>query len=65
MLFRSAALGFSLGFGRLGAVLAPQVGGWLLAAGLGINANFLVFAAAAAIAAGLLAISPREGVIQS
>jgi AAHS family benzoate transporter-like MFS transporter len=62
---RGAALGFSLGFGRLGAVLAPQVGGWLLAAGLGINANFLVFAAAAAIAAALLAISPREGVIQS
>jgi AAHS family benzoate transporter-like MFS transporter len=62
---RGAALGFSLGFGRLGAVLAPQVGGWLLAAGLGINANFLVFAIAAAIAAGLLAISPREGVMQS
>jgi AAHS family benzoate transporter-like MFS transporter len=62
---RGAALGFSLGFGRLGAVLAPQVGGWLLAAGLGINANFLVFAAAAAIAAALLAISPREGVTQS
>jgi AAHS family benzoate transporter-like MFS transporter len=59
---RGAALGFSLGFGRLGAVLAPQVGGWLLAAGLGINANFLVFAAAIAIAACLLAISPREGV---
>ena len=56
---RGSALGFSLGFGRIGAVLAPQVGGWLLAAGVGINANFLVFAVAAAIAAVLLACGPR------
>jgi AAHS family benzoate transporter-like MFS transporter len=55
---RGSALGFSLGFGRIGAVLAPQVGGWLLAAGLGVNANFLVFAVAAAVAGGLLLAFP-------
>jgi AAHS family benzoate transporter-like MFS transporter len=55
---RGSALGFVLGFGRIGAVLAPQVGGWLLAAGLGVNANFLVFAVAAAAAGGLLLAFP-------
>ena len=56
---RGSALGLVVGFGRIGAVLAPQVGGWLLAAGLGINTNFLVFALAAAAAAALLANCPR------
>lgn len=38
---------------------APQVGGWLLAAGLGVNSNFLVFAVGAAIAGLLLLRTPR------
>jgi AAHS family benzoate transporter-like MFS transporter len=57
---RGSALGFSLGFGRIGAVLAPQVGGLLLAAGMGVNSNFLVFAIAAAIAGSLLLTTPRR-----
>jgi AAHS family benzoate transporter-like MFS transporter len=56
---RGSALGFALGFGRIGAVLAPQVGGWLLAAGLGVDSNFLAFALAAAVAGGLLLAFPR------
>ncbi len=52
---RGTALGWALGTGRIGAVMAPQVGGLLLAAGLGVNSNFLAFAGAAAIAAVLLA----------
>ncbi|WP_043805699.1 MFS transporter [Paenarthrobacter aurescens] len=52
---RGTALGWALGTGRIGAVIAPQVGGLLLAAGLGVNSNFLAFAGAAAIAAVLLA----------
>jgi AAHS family benzoate transporter-like MFS transporter len=52
---RGTALGWALGTGRIGAVAAPQVGGLLLAAGLGVNSNFLAFAGAAAIAALLLA----------
>jgi AAHS family benzoate transporter-like MFS transporter len=51
---RGTALGWALGVGRIGAVAAPQVGGLLLAAGLGVNSNFLAFAGAAAIAAVLL-----------
>ncbi|MFP3580056.1 MULTISPECIES: aromatic acid/H+ symport family MFS transporter [unclassified Arthrobacter] len=52
---RGTALGWALGVGRLGAVAAPQAGGLLLAAGLGVNSNFLAFAGAAAAAAVLLA----------
>ena len=48
---RGTALGWALGIGRIGAVAAPQVGGWLLAAGLGVNSNFIAFAAAALLAA--------------
>lgn len=51
---RGSALGFALGMGRLGAVMAPQVAGWLLAANLGVGSNFLAFALAAALAAVLL-----------
>jgi MFS transporter, AAHS family, benzoate transport protein len=51
---RGTALGWALGTGRIGAVAAPQVGGLLLAAGLGVNSNFLAFAGAAAVAAVLL-----------
>ncbi|WP_079598329.1 MFS transporter [Arthrobacter sp. P2b] len=53
---RGTALGWALGVGRVGAVAAPQVGGLLLAAGLGVNSNFLAFAGAAAAAAVLLGI---------
>ncbi|MEV8149203.1 aromatic acid/H+ symport family MFS transporter [Arthrobacter sp. NPDC080073] len=53
---RGTALGWALGVGRIGAVAAPQVGGLLLAAGLGVNSNFLAFAGAAAVAATLLGI---------
>lgn len=51
---RGTALGWALGVGRIGAVAAPQAGGLLLAAGLGVNSNFLAFAGAAAVAAVLL-----------
>ncbi|MFP3460934.1 aromatic acid/H+ symport family MFS transporter [Arthrobacter globiformis] len=51
---RGTALGWALGVGRIGAVAAPQAGGLLLAAGLGVNSNFLAFAGAAAVSALLL-----------
>lgn len=53
---RGTALGWALGVGRIGAVAAPQAGGLLLAAGLGVNSNFLAFAGAAAVAAILLGV---------
>jgi len=53
---RGTALGWALGIGRIGAVAAPQVGGLLLAAGLGVNSNFLAFAGAALVAAVFLSV---------
>ena len=53
---RGTALGWGLGIGRIGAVAAPQVGGWLLAASGGTNpdSNFLFFGACSAFAAIML-----------
>ncbi len=48
---RGTALGWSLGVGRIGAVAAPQIGGWLIAAGLGAESNFVLFGASALVAA--------------
>lgn len=53
---RGTALGWAMGMGRIGAVAAPQVGGLLLASGLGVNSNFLVFALGAGLAAVLFAV---------
>lgn len=54
---RGTALGFALGIGRVGAVLAPQVGGWLLDAKLGVGSNFAAFALAAGVASVLLVVT--------
>lgn len=54
---RGTSLGFALGAGRIGAVAAPQLGGWLLDAGLGVGSNFMMFAAAAGLAAALLLVT--------
>lgn len=53
---RGTALGWALGVGRIGAVAAPQLGGWLLAAGLGANSNFVLFGISALISALLLTV---------
>ena len=51
---RGTALGWALGVGRIGAVAAPQIGGWLIAAGLGANSNFILFGVSALIASMVL-----------
>src|SRR5699024_4138581 len=48
---RSTALGWALGVGRIGAILGPAIGGVLLASGLTLQLNFLVFAIPGVIAA--------------
>lgn len=47
---RGSALGWCNGLGRLGAVLAPSLGGWLLAAGLGARAVLVALLCAALLA---------------
>ena len=56
---RASALGWTLGIGRLGAILGPTVGGWLLASSLGVDWNFYTFAVAATAGAVLVMCVPR------
>ena len=56
---RASALGWTLGVGRLGAILGPTVGGWILASSLGVSWNFYTFAVAATAGAVLVACVPR------
>ena len=52
---RGTALGWGLGVGRIGAVLAPQLGGLLLGAtGNNPNSNFLLFGISALVSAAML-----------
>ena len=44
---RGTALGWALGVGRIGAVVAPQLAGLLLSWGLGPESNYLLFAVSA------------------
>lgn len=53
---RGTALGWALGVGRIGAVVAPQLAGLLLSWGLGVNSNYLLFAVAALLSSLALTI---------
>lgn len=61
---RGTALGWALGVGRIGAVLAPQLAGLLLGWGLGVGSNYLLFGGSALLSAMslviLLGISTRK-----
>ena len=52
---RSTGIGWALGVGRIGAVLGPMVGGYLVAADLAIGAIFAIYAVPA-VMAGLLVL---------
>lgn len=41
---RSTGVGWAIGLGRFGAVLGPGIAGYMIAMGVSITANFLVFA---------------------
>jgi len=41
---RSTGIGWAIGFGRSGAVVGPALAGILIAAGLGMSGNYLLFA---------------------
>lgn len=58
---RGTALGWALGFGRLGAISGPIVGGWLLQSGISLVWCFYVFALAGLLAAvAVFFIPPRD-----
>ncbi|MEM9209413.1 MAG: MFS transporter [Pseudomonadota bacterium] len=51
---RSTGIGWAIGLGRSGAVVGPAVAGYLIAAGLDMSANFIIFAVPMAVG-GLIA----------
>ncbi|GAA3438577.1 MFS transporter [Kutzneria kofuensis] len=62
---RATGIGWSLGVGRLGAILGPVLGGLVLASGASYVWNFYLFAAVAIIglaATGLVPVARREPV---
>lgn len=56
---RASALGWTLGVGRLGAILGPTVGGWILSSSLGVDWNFYTFALTALAGAAFVASVPK------
>ncbi|MFF3767051.1 MFS transporter [Streptomyces sp. NPDC001922] len=58
---RTAALSWSLGVGRLGAIAGPAFGGLIASSGAAAEWNFYAFAVPAALAAGLVALLPAGG----
>jgi AAHS family benzoate transporter-like MFS transporter len=48
---RATAVGAASGFGRLGAISGPLIGGWLLTVGLAYPWGFYIFAVVAALGA--------------
>ncbi|MFI5625878.1 MFS transporter [Nocardioides sp. NPDC051685] len=57
---RATALGWSLGIGRIGAIVGPTYGAWLLASSNGIGWNFYGFAIPAVVGAVIIALVPAN-----
>ena len=51
---RSTGIGWGIGLGRFGAVIGPAAAGYLIAAGLDMSANYIIFAVPMAVG-GLIA----------
>ncbi|MGQ1797393.1 MFS transporter [Kocuria oceani] len=56
---RGPGLAWALSFGRLGAIVGPSLGGWVMTSGLSTEWNFYAFAIPAVIGAIAAAIVPR------
>jgi MFS transporter, AAHS family, 4-hydroxybenzoate transporter len=48
---RSTGIGWTIGIGRVGAIISPLIGGFLIGKGFGMTENFIFFAIPALIAA--------------
>ncbi|MBZ8176632.1 MFS transporter [Corynebacterium poyangense] len=57
---RGTALGWALGTGRIGAVVAPQLAGLFLGWGFGVNSNFILFGFSALLSSFLMFLVLRK-----
>ena len=48
--FKTTGVGWAIGMGRVGGILAPLIGGFLISIGLSLSANFFIFSIPALIA---------------
>lgn len=58
-LCRGSAIGTAQGLGRIGSVLGPMIGGWVVGSSLGHQWNFYVFAIPSVIAAVMVTQIPK------
>lgn len=58
---RATALGWALGFGRIGAISGPLLGGWFMTWKLDLSWNFYVFAIAGILASLSVLFIPKNG----
>lgn len=58
---RATALGWTLGIGRVGAIIGPTFGGILMSSGANAAWNFYAFAIPAAVGALVVLLLPRRG----
>lgn len=59
---RAAGVAWCAGFGRLGGILGPVIGGLLVSAGLGSSTSFLIFSGIALVGAAMTLAVPRSPV---
>jgi AAHS family benzoate transporter-like MFS transporter len=57
---RAAGVSWVAGFGRIGGVLGPLIGGWLTAAGIGGSTAFYIFGGVALFGALVTLAVPRQ-----
>ncbi|WP_370941846.1 MFS transporter [Amycolatopsis sp. cg5] len=57
---RGSGLGWAIGTGRVGAVIAPSIAGWLLSTGLPAPASLVFFAVSALVAAAVYLVLARR-----
>jgi AAHS family benzoate transporter-like MFS transporter len=55
---RGPAIGWALSVGRLGAIVGPVMGAWILSSGLSVHWNFYMFAVPGVLGAALAAFVP-------
>ncbi|MEU5849720.1 MFS transporter [Saccharopolyspora shandongensis] len=59
---RATGLGWTLGIGRLGAIIGPIYGSFILSSGWGVDANFYAFAGPAVLGAACMLLMPAKTV---
>lgn len=62
---RAAGVAWCSGFGRLGGIFGPLIGGWLAAAGLGGATAFYIFGGVALFGALVTVLVPRQKAVEA